>query len=129
MLREVWWCGTCLFMMVLDDRHQQKHRRPFAGGDVPLVAGAEGVLPLHRKKQIARRQYGIAAMVRACDQRPRDCLAACGQTVVTMMLEGPYYAVKTGGCGRNRTYNLSVKSRMLCQLSYAPEIASGGFLL
>jgi hypothetical protein len=25
-----------------------------------------------------------------------------------------------GGCGRNRTYNLSVKSRMLCQLSYAP---------
>ena len=24
-----------------------------------------------------------------------------------------------GGRGRNRTYNLSVKSRMLCQLSYA----------
>ena len=28
-----------------------------------------------------------------------------------------------GGRGRNRTYNLSVKSRMLCQLSYA----SSGF--
>ena len=26
-----------------------------------------------------------------------------------------------GGRGRNRTYNLSVKSRMLCQLSYASE--------
>ena len=26
---------------------------------------------------------------------------------------------KAGGRGRNRTYNLSVKSRMLCQLSYA----------
>ena len=24
-----------------------------------------------------------------------------------------------GGRGRNRTYNLSIKSRMLCQLSYA----------
>jgi hypothetical protein len=29
-----------------------------------------------------------------------------------------------GGRGRNRTYNLSVKSRMLCQLSYA-SIHSG----
>ena len=27
--------------------------------------------------------------------------------------------VRDGGRGRNRTYNLSVKSRMLCQLSYA----------
>ena len=27
-----------------------------------------------------------------------------------------------GGRGRNRTYNLSVKSRMLCQLSYASGI-------
>jgi hypothetical protein len=26
-----------------------------------------------------------------------------------------------GGRGRNRTYNLSVKSRMLCQLSYASK--------
>ena len=26
---------------------------------------------------------------------------------------------ENGGRGRNRTYNLSVKSRMLCQLSYA----------
>jgi hypothetical protein len=26
-----------------------------------------------------------------------------------------------GGRGRNRTYNLSIKSRMLCQLSYASE--------
>src|SRR5580704_7110052 len=26
---------------------------------------------------------------------------------------------KAGGRGRNRTFNLSVKSRMLCQLSYA----------
>ena len=28
-----------------------------------------------------------------------------------------------GGRGRNRTYNLSVKSRMLCQLSYASSLA------
>ena len=28
-----------------------------------------------------------------------------------------------GGRGRNRTYNLSVKSRMLCQLSYASKTA------
>ena len=27
--------------------------------------------------------------------------------------------ISNGGRGRNRTYNLSVKSRMLCQLSYA----------
>ena len=27
--------------------------------------------------------------------------------------------MESGGRGRNRTYNLSVKSRMLCQLSYA----------
>ena len=27
-----------------------------------------------------------------------------------------------GGRGRNRTYNLSVKSRMLCQLSYASTL-------
>jgi hypothetical protein len=32
-----------------------------------------------------------------------------------------------GGRGRNRTYNLSIKSRMLCQLSYASrrDIAEG----
>jgi hypothetical protein len=30
-----------------------------------------------------------------------------------------------GGRGRNRTYNLSVKSRMLCQLSYASSIEGG----
>jgi hypothetical protein len=28
--------------------------------------------------------------------------------------------LRNGGRGRNRTFNLSVKSRMLCQLSYAP---------
>jgi hypothetical protein len=27
-----------------------------------------------------------------------------------------------GGRGRNRTYNLSIKSRMLCQLSYASSL-------
>ena len=31
----------------------------------------------------------------------------------------PLSALFSGGRGRNRTYNLSVKSRMLCQLSYA----------
>ena len=36
---------------------------------------------------------------------------------------------RNGGRGRNRTYNLSVKSRMLCQLSYASrglETSCGG---
>ena len=32
-----------------------------------------------------------------------------------------YYVRGFGGRGRNRTYNLSIKSRMLCQLSYASE--------
>ena len=30
-----------------------------------------------------------------------------------------------GGRGRNRTYNLSIKSRMLCQLSYASGMRKG----
>ncbi len=30
------------------------------------------------------------------------------------------------GCSRNRTYNLRIKSPMLCQLSYAPMNTSGG---
>jgi hypothetical protein len=30
-------------------------------------------------------------------------------------------AGEDGGRGRNRTFNLSVKSRMLCQLSYASK--------
>ena len=29
---------------------------------------------------------------------------------------------RDGGRGRNRTFNLSVKSRMLCQLSYASMV-------
>ena len=29
------------------------------------------------------------------------------------------WELEAGGRGRNRTFNLSVKSRMLCQLSYA----------
>ena len=29
---------------------------------------------------------------------------------------------KVGGRGRNRTYNQSIKSRMLCQLSYASRL-------
>src|SRR5262249_45754872 len=33
--------------------------------------------------------------------------------------EGPVTYRLDGGRGRNRTFNLSVKSRMLCQLSYA----------
>jgi hypothetical protein len=34
-------------------------------------------------------------------------------------LEPELLLSRTGGRGRNRTFNLSVKSRMLCQLSYA----------
>ncbi len=30
-------------------------------------------------------------------------------------------ALEAGGRGRNRTFNLSIKSRMLCQLSYASK--------
>jgi hypothetical protein len=43
------------------------------------------------------------------------------------------HAIKTaiirevdGGRGRNRTFNLSIKSRMLCQLSYASTEAQPG---
>ena len=31
---------------------------------------------------------------------------------------------KGGERGRNRTYNLLIKSQLLCQLSYAPEFTS-----
>ncbi len=31
-----------------------------------------------------------------------------------------------GERGRNRTYNLVIKSHLLCQLSYAPALAVGG---
>ena len=34
--------------------------------------------------------------------------------------------LKDGERGRNRTYNLLIKSQLLCQLSYAP--AAGNFL-
>jgi hypothetical protein len=37
----------------------------------------------------------------------------------------PAERAKAGGRGRNRTYNLSVKSRMLCQLSYASKKDGG----
>ena len=30
--------------------------------------------------------------------------------------------VKSGERGRNRTYNLLIKSQLLCQLSYAPSV-------
>ena len=30
--------------------------------------------------------------------------------------------VRSGERGRNRTYNLLIKSQLLCQLSYAPRI-------
>jgi hypothetical protein len=36
------------------------------------------------------------------------------------------FRVVHGGRGRNRTYNLSIKSRMLCQLSYASRRATAG---
>jgi hypothetical protein len=34
-------------------------------------------------------------------------------------------AMKDGERGRNRTYNLLIKSQLLCQLSYAPAIKEG----
>jgi hypothetical protein len=30
-----------------------------------------------------------------------------------------------GERGRNRTYNLLIKSQLLCQLSYAPDVGFG----
>jgi hypothetical protein len=44
-----------------------------------------------------------------------------GEILIWNRVEGKNLG--TGGRGRNRTYNLSVKSRMLCQLSYASRIA------
>ena len=32
---------------------------------------------------------------------------------------------KSGERGRNRTYNLLIKSQLLCQLSYAPTVGNG----
>ena len=31
----------------------------------------------------------------------------------------------SGERGRNRTYNLLIKSQLLCQLSYAPDLGMG----
>jgi hypothetical protein len=44
----------------------------------------------------------------------------------------PAVAVKDGERGRNRTYNLLIKSQLLCQLSYAPTVGvlpAGQFLI
>ena len=32
--------------------------------------------------------------------------------------------LKSGERGRNRTYNLLIKSQLLCQLSYAPDLGT-----
>ena len=36
---------------------------------------------------------------------------------------------KSGERGRNRTYNLLIKSQLLCQLSYAPTLKINDLLL
>jgi hypothetical protein len=41
---------------------------------------------------------------------------------------GYFAMIKVGGRGWNRTTNLSIKSRMLCQLSYASEEWKGRML-
>jgi hypothetical protein len=35
------------------------------------------------------------------------------------------FIVYSGERGRNRTFNLLIKSQLLCQLSYAPTVGSG----
>ena len=54
--------------------------------------------------------------------------ACCFQTIVALRRHALSLTLsdgcccdlfRSGGRGRNRTFNLSIKSRMLCQLSYA----------
>lgn len=42
-----------------------------------------------------------------------------------MSAKGACLLGKNGERGRNRTYNLLIKSQLLCQLSYAPAAAVG----
>jgi hypothetical protein len=39
------------------------------------------------------------------------------------MLQKSVNCVVVGERGRNRTFNLLIKSQLLCQLSYAPQIS------
>jgi hypothetical protein len=50
---------------------------------------------------------------------------ASSSTMQRMVDGNGWWTAMDGGRGRNRTYNLSVKSRMLCQLSYASKKDGG----
>jgi hypothetical protein len=41
------------------------------------------------------------------------------------MVKRPHLIEKVGERGRNRTFNLLIKSQLLCQLSYAPLMICG----
>jgi hypothetical protein len=84
-------------------------RGPVAFGQGPFAPALICWRKIHRA-EIRRAQKWAQ-----CSRRSRGGLAK--------------YLKGYGGRGRNRTYNLSIKSRMLCQLSYASGMATAGMLL
>ena len=72
------------------------------------------------------RHADIRAMMNICGDALTADMAEAHGKIVGLVLKTAQTdrkvskSLKSGGRGRNRTFNLSVKSRMLCQLSYAP---------
>ena len=65
------------------------------------------------------KQEANSKVVQMVNERPPDGLRYGGVLWGLAFTAFPLSCLFSGGRGRNRTYNLSVKSRMLCQLSYA----------
>jgi len=101
-----------------------------------------GSVPTHRTRATVKTENAHAAnnADRHCSESPTITQhfdlgypQKSPQSGISEVEEGVEKRCKSlnlfGGRGRNRTYNLSVKSRMLCQLSYAswpPEKPCGG---
>ena len=69
---------------------------------------------------------GVRAKLLLDDLRGFDCLQVLLQYFDRPSEKRLHLIEKVGERGRNRTFNLLIKSQLLCQLSYAP---SGGIKL
>jgi hypothetical protein len=95
--------------------------------------------PVDEEKLLGRSvefQSGRGVVVRVCSPVPRfgfrlgavsDAIRVSGCfycPAVTAKTPGkpPKTRVRSGERGRNRTFNLLIKSQLLCQLSYAPAM-------
>src|SRR3981081_1996959 len=67
------------------------------------------------------RTRGSASVLLLVDLEGFDRLQNHLQRFRRPFEERPHLIEKVGERGRNRTFNLLIKSQLLCQLSYAPE--------